>query len=76
MSTREITIDIVTELMNTLDDEQLDKLFEYLESIVDRKTFIEIENEFARRETEALANDPNAKRYTSVDELFEDLLRK
>lgn len=31
------------------------------------------ENELARIETEAMYNDPNAQRFKSVDELFEEL---
>ncbi|MEE5991766.1 MAG: hypothetical protein V3G42_00850 [Oscillospiraceae bacterium] len=59
MSTREIAYSI----LDTLSDEKLQAFI----------TLFADENQIARMETELMANDPNAPRFNSVEELFEEL---
>ena len=59
MSIRDYAADIVKNLPD-------DKLNAFLMLFADQ-------NELARIETDTLSNDPSAKRFKSVDELFEDL---
>ena len=59
MSTREIAYSI----LDTLSDEKLQAFI----------TLFADENQIARMETELMANDPNAPRFNSVKELFEEL---
>lgn len=65
MSTKEI----VTSMLDVLNEEQLNGLMVLIRSFLkpNRETIEAIE------ETEQLLNDPNAKTYTSVEELFKDL---
>ena len=58
MSIRDYAADIVRNLPD-------DKLDAFLVLFAD-------ENELARIETDILCNDPSAKRFKSVDELFEE----
>ena len=62
MSTREMAYHVV----DSLSEEKL-------------KAFITLfadENEIARMETELMANDPDAPRFNSVEELFKELDRE
>lgn len=59
MSTREIAYSI----LDTLSDEKLQAFI----------TLFADENQIARMETELMASDPNAPRFNSVEELFEEL---
>jgi len=59
MNTREMAYSI----LDTLSDEKLQAFI----------TLFADENQIARMETELMANDPNAPRFNSVEELFEEL---
>lgn len=65
MSTKEI----VANMLDLLNEEQLKSLMMLIESfsLVNRETLEAIE------ESEKMLNDPNAKKFTSLEELFEDL---
>ena len=56
-------LDYATEVIQTMPEE---KLKAFLLLFAD-------ENVLARMETEMMANDPDAPRFSSVDELFEEL---
>jgi hypothetical protein len=59
MSTRELAHCLI----NELPDEKIDAFL----------TLFADENAIARMETDLLANDPNAKRYSDLDEMFKEL---
>ncbi|MBR1528622.1 MAG: hypothetical protein IJ642_04880 [Oscillospiraceae bacterium] len=59
MSTKEVAYSI----LDTLSDEKLQAFI----------TLFADENQVARLETELMANDPNAPRFNSVEELFKEL---
>ena len=68
MSTR----DYAYSLIDMLSEDQLDAFIAFLRSIT------EIPNEETQQamlEAERIANDPNVKKYTDVDEMFEKLLK-
>lgn len=65
MSTKEI----VTSMLDSLTEEQLNGIMVLIRSFTRPNS----ETEAAINECEELLNDPNARRYKSVDELFEDL---
>lgn len=68
MSTRDVAINII----NMMDDEQINsfvKLFNPVISDVPNEETIK-----AIEEAEELLKSPNAKKYNSVEELFEDLM--
>lgn len=65
MSTREI----VTNMLDILTEDQLQSLMMLIESFtMPNKETIE-----AIEESERMLNDPNTKKFTSIEELFEDL---
>lgn len=59
MSTRELAYHVV----DSLSEEKLQAFI----------TLFADENEIARMETELMANDPNALKFNSVEELFQEL---
>lgn len=68
MSTREYAYSLI----DMLSEDQLDAFIAFLRSIT------EIPNEETQQamlEAERIANDPNVKKYTDVDEMFEELLK-
>ena len=68
MSTREYAYSLI----DMLSEDQLDAFIAFLRSIT------EIPNEETQQamlEAERIANDPNLKKYTDVDEMFEELLK-
>ncbi|MGN0642196.1 MAG: hypothetical protein ACI4JJ_03545 [Huintestinicola sp.] len=65
MSTKEI----VTSMLDSLTEEQLNGIMVLIRSFTRPNS----ETEAAINECEELLNDPDARRYKSVDELFEDL---
>ena len=67
MSTREMAYEII----NNMDEEQLEKFIEFFNIM-----FREIPNKEtieAIEEAERMLNDPNTRKFASVDELFEEL---
>ncbi len=67
MSTRDVALNIV----NMMDEEQLRSFVSLFQGIVS-----DIPNEetiAAMEEAENMLKDPNAKKFTSVDDLFEEL---
>ena len=68
MSTREYAYSLI----DMLSEDQLDAFIAFLRSIT------EIPNEETQQamlEAERIANNPNVKKYTDVDEMFEELLK-
>lgn len=65
MSTKEI----VTSMLDCLNEEQLNGIMVLIRSFIEPND----ETKAAIEECEAMLNDPEARRYKSVDELFEDL---
>lgn len=65
MSTKEI----VTSMLDVLNEEQLNGLMVLIRSFLQPNE----ETIAAMEEAEQLLKDPNTKKYTSVEELFEDL---
>ncbi len=67
MSTKEI----VTSMLDCLNEEQLNGIMVLIRSFIEPND----ETKAAIEECEKMLNDPNARRYKSVDELFEELDR-
>ena len=65
MSTKEI----VTSMLDSLNEEQLNSIMVLIRSFIEPNS----ETKAAIKECEDLLNDPDARRYKSVDELFEEL---
>lgn len=65
MSTKEI----VTSMLDCLNEEQLNGIMVLIRSFIEPND----ETKAAIEECEAMLNDSEARRYKSVDELFEDL---
>ncbi len=63
------TKEIVTNMLDSLNEEQLKSLMFLIESfsVPNQETLDAIE------ESEKMLNDPNTKKFTSLEELFEDL---
>lgn len=65
MSTKEI----VVSMLDVLNEEQLNGLMIFIRSFLQPNS----ETIEAMEEAERLLNDPNTKKYSSVEELFKDL---
>lgn len=65
MSTKEI----VTSMLDCLNEEQLNGIMVLIRSFIEPNS----ETKAAIEECEEMLNDPEARRYKSVDELFEEL---